>query len=281
MVTMQADPGNLEQLRAWDGDEGAFWAAHAEAFDRAVAAYHPSFMESAAIRATDRVLDIGCGNGQTTRDAAQAASAGTAHGVDLSSPMLVNARRLAASEGPANVTFQQADAQIHRFAPESFDVAISRMGVIFFSDLAAGLANINRALRPAGRLVLLTWQPVERQEWLPALAGALAAGRDLSAPPAGAPGPFSLSDPEQVRTILQHAGFQYVEFAGLEEPMYFGASPEDAYEFVLGLLGWMLNGLDEGRRERALQALWATLRAHHGPAGVTFGSATWRVTARK
>src|SRR5438477_2817253 len=122
---------NVEQLRAWDGDEGAYWADHPDYFDRSVAVYHERLLTTAAIGERDRVLDVGCGTGQTTRDAARAASAGSALGVDLSSRMLDDARRRATEEGVANVTFAQADAQIHAFDPGAYDVAISRTAAMF------------------------------------------------------------------------------------------------------------------------------------------------------
>jgi ubiquinone/menaquinone biosynthesis C-methylase UbiE len=153
------DPSNREQLRAWDGDEGAYWAAHPEHFERALERYHEPLFAAAALGATDRVLDIGCGTGKTTRDAARAASAGSVLGVDLSSAMLDVARRRAAEEGVDNVRFEQADAQIHPFERAAFDVAIGCTSAMFFGDRVAGLANIDRARHPRGNLVLLTWQP--------------------------------------------------------------------------------------------------------------------------
>ena len=205
------DPSNREQLAAWDGDEGAYWAEHAEYFDRSVAAYHQMLLAAAAITDTDRVLDIGCGTGQTTRDAARAATRGSALGVDLSAGMLEYARRRAAEEGVANASFEQVDAQIHPFPPAAFDVAISRTGAMFFGDLAAAFTNIGRAMVPGGRLVLVTWQPLPANEWIREISGALAAGRDLPAPPPDAPGPFALSDPDRVRSILTAAGFTDIE----------------------------------------------------------------------
>jgi SAM-dependent methyltransferase len=280
-VGVHIHPANSEQLEAWDGDEGAYWAANPEQFDRSVAAHHGRFMEAAAIRLTDATLDVGCGNGQTTRDAARAAASGLALGVDLSSRMLDYARRQAAAEGLTNLRFEQADAQIHPFPAQAFDVAISRMGVMFFSDLVAGFKNIGRALRPGGRLALLTWQPLAGQEWLPSLAGALAAGRDLPLPSTNPPSPFSLSERDRVPEILRQAGFRDVELTGLEKPMNFGSDAGNAYQFVLGLLGWTLRGLDGAGQARAREALRATLSAHEGVDGVMYGSATWIITARK
>ena len=268
------DSANVEQLRAWDGEEGDYWADNADYFDRSVAEYHGRLLATAAIGEQEHVLDIGCGTGQTTRDAARAASAGTALGVDLSSRMLDYARRRAADEGLTNVTFTQADAQIHPFEPGSYDVAISRTAAMFFGDHAAAFANIGRAVRPGGRLVLVTWQPLPGNEWIREISGALAAGRDLPSPPPDA-GPFALSDPDRVRTLLTGAGFADVELEGMTTGMWFGNDADDAHRFVLGLMGWMLEGLDDAGRVRAIDALHETMAAHEGADGVRFESAAW------
>ncbi len=278
-TTPRIAPSNHEQLRAWDGGEGTYWATHAERFDRSVARYHGPLMEAAAVSTTDRALDIGCGSGETTRDAGRAASHGEALGVDLSSQMLEVARRLSAAEGLTNVGFEQVDAQIHPFSPESFDVAISRTGSMFFGDAVAAWGNIARALRRGGRLALLVWQPLPENEWFQTIAGALSAGRLLSAPPPDAPGPFSMSDPDRVRGLLTDAGFSTPRLVGLRGPMRFGDTAEDAHAFIVGLSGWMLKGLDAAGQARALDDLMARLRAHETGQGVDLGSATWLITA--
>jgi SAM-dependent methyltransferase len=280
-TALHVDLANAEQARAWDGDEGAYWAQNAERFDRAVGAYQERFLAAAGIGRADRVLDIGCGTGQVTRDAARAAADGSALGVDLSGQMIELARRLAAGQGIANARFEQADAQIHPFSSHSFDVAISRTGTMFFGDPAAAFANIARALRPGGRLALLVWQGPEANEWIAELSGALAAGRDLPAPPAGAPGPFAQADPEAVRAVLAAAGLTHIEVDGLREPMWFGADAENAHAFVLGMLGWMLRGLDETARGQALDNLRATIAAHDTGHGVFYQSATWLICATR
>jgi SAM-dependent methyltransferase len=231
-------------------------------------------MATAAIGERDHVLDVGCGTGQTTRDAAHAATAGSALGVDLSSRMLDHARRRATEEGVTNATFAQADAQIHPFEPGSYDVAISRTAAMFFGDHVAAFTNIGRALRPGGRLVLVTWQPLPGNEWIREISMALAAGRDLPAPPSDA-GPFALSDPDRVRTLLTSAGFADIEFEGTTSGMWFGNDADDAHRFVLGLMGWMLEGLDDAGRARASDALHTTMAAHETPDGVLFESAAW------
>ena len=274
------DSSNIEQLRAWDGDEGEYWAHNAEYFDRSVAVYHERLLTVAAIGERDHVLDVGCGTGQTTREAARAASSGAALGVDLSSPMIDYARRRATDEGVANVRFAQADAQIYPFEPGASDVAISRTAAMFFGDHAAAFTNIGRALRSGGRLVLVTWQPLSGNEWIREISGALAAGRDLPPPPPDA-GPFSLSDPDRVRVLLMTAGFSDVELDGATAGMWFGNDADDAHRFVLGLMGWMLEGLDDAGRTRAIDALRATMAAHETPDGVLFESAAWTIQASR
>jgi ubiquinone/menaquinone biosynthesis C-methylase UbiE len=145
--TAPVAPANTEQLQAWDGEEGAYWAAHADQFDRGVAAYHRRLMDAAAIEGTDRVLDIGCGRGQTTHDAARQAVRGHAVGIDLSGQMLGVARDRAAREDLHNVTFEQGDAQVHPFETSGYDVAISRAGALFFGDAPAELASLQEMLR--------------------------------------------------------------------------------------------------------------------------------------
>ncbi len=276
-----AHSSNAGQVRAWDGSEGAFWTAQARRFDETLANFHGPFLAAAAIRERDRVLDVGCGTGQATRDVARVATNGSALGVDLSSQMIALAREIAAAEGLDNVEFRQSDAQIHPYESAEFDVVISRMGSMFFGDPIAAFANLQRALRPAGRLILLTWQSVTDNEWLAEFRAASAVGRDLPTPPPDAPGPFALSDPDRVRAILGAAGFTDIAFQALHEPISFGSDPDDAFDFVSSLTGWMREGLDEAGRDTALAALRTTIAEHTGENGVAYQSATWIIQARR
>ena len=275
------DPANAEQLRAWDGPTGAYWAQNAERYDAGVADYRPHFVAACAIGGSDAVLDIGCGAGQTTRDAARAASGGSALGVDLSAQLLGIARAAAEREGLANVAFRQADAQTHPFPAGTVDVVISRTGVMFFADPDAAFANLAGALRPDGRLVLMTWQPIERQEWLRTYFATLAAGRDIAPPPSGAPGPMALDDPDRIRRILTGAGFTDIAVDGVEGRMYAGPDADDATRFVCGQHAGLLEGLDGPQRSRAIGELHAAVDAHRDADGVHFDSAVWIVRARR
>jgi SAM-dependent methyltransferase len=235
------------------------------------------------IRRADRVLDIGCGAGETTRDAARMAMAGSALGVDLSPQMIERARALSEAEGLGNVTFEIADAQVHTFPPELFDVAISRFGTMFFGDHVAAFANLARALRPVARLVMMVWQAHDRNEWAVEIGRSLTGGE--AAPPhrPGVPDPFSLAEPNAVERILSEAGFDGTTFADVDVPVYYGADIDAAMEFVgrFASTNDSLIELDPASRERALTRLRETLAEHHGPRGVWFDSRAWIVTARR
>jgi SAM-dependent methyltransferase len=274
---------NVDQADAWNGAEGLAWAAQFDRYDAAMHAYHTRLLDAAAIGASERVLDIGCGCGATTRDAARAASSGHAVGVDLSAPMLERARELAGAEGLTNVTFEQGDAQVYPFDADAFDVTISRFGAMFFSEPVIAFGNIARAMRHDGRLLLMVWQPLEDNEWLFALRGALAMGRELPRPVVGAPGPFGLADPDGARAVIDEAGFADVAFTDVREKFRPGRDTDDAFEFVANLppVRGMLQDLDADAHVRALEQLREMLVAHTTDDGLTFDSAAWLITARK
>jgi SAM-dependent methyltransferase len=261
-VTANVDPSNAEAATGWDGPTGDFWTDNADMFDAGVARYLQPFLAAAAIDPGAHVLDVGCGAGQTTREAARLAGAGSATGVDLSARLLDLARRRAEQEA-------------------RYDRVISRNGVMFFGDPVAAFANLARSLRPGGRVALLVWQRVAEQEWFAAFRGAVAAGRDLPPPPADRPGPFSMGDPDRVHAVLTAAGFGEPTFVGLRAPMFYGRDVATAERMVLGLVGGPLSDLDDAARAGAVAALRATLGEHLGPDGVTYRSAMWTVTAER
>jgi ubiquinone/menaquinone biosynthesis C-methylase UbiE len=159
----------------------------ADFYDAELRRHNVHFRAAADVGPGDHVLDIGCGAGQSTREAARAAVQGSALGVDLSAPLLDRARRLADAEGLHNVSFQHGDAEADPFPPARFDLCISRFGTMFFSDPVAAFTNIGRAMRPGARLVLLAWQDSDRNEWFTAVRQALA-GSSPPTPTASAAG---------------------------------------------------------------------------------------------
>ncbi|WP_328582673.1 class I SAM-dependent methyltransferase [Streptomyces sp. NBC_00370] len=253
-------------------------------YDAELRRYNEHFRAVARVGRHDRVLDIGCGTGQTTRDAARAAVAGSALGVDISAPMLERARQLAAEQGLSNATYHQADAQVYGFEPTYFDVCVSRFGTMFFADPVAAFTNIGRALRPSGRLVLLVWQGRDRNEWASAIRESLtAAPAPPASAPSSAPNAFSLADPRLTEDILTTAGFTDVTFTDVHEPVYYGPDTATALDSVLRLLKFqdLLADLDTTTADQARTRLHTTLAAHDTGDGVHFDSRAWIVTARR
>ncbi|GIF47713.1 methyltransferase family protein [Asanoa ferruginea] len=230
---------------------------------------------AAAVGPHDRVLDIGCGGGQTTREAAEAAVNGSAVGVDISPRLLEQAR--ARSAGLPNVAFEQADAQVHPFQRASFDVCISRFGTMFFADPVAAFSNIALALRPGARLVLLVWQDADRNEWSTVVRQA------LSAPAKAGPNAFSLADPTATEKILTAAGFTGIGFTDVREPVYYGPDTAAAYHAILELQQptGVLAALDPATADEARARLRAAVAARETADGVFFDSRAWLITARR
>ncbi|WP_326953266.1 class I SAM-dependent methyltransferase [Amycolatopsis sp. NBC_01286] len=237
-------------------------------FDAEVRPHNERFRAAAAVTRGEDVLDVGCGTGESTREAARASVTGTVLGVDVSEAAIATA----SERGEA--TFAVADAQTHPFPAARFDVALSRFGSMFFPDPPAAFANIARALRPGGRVVLLVWQERDRNEWYSVLHDALAPG--TTAPPAGSH--FSLGDRERTRALLEGAGFTGVEFTEVREPVCYGPDTATAVEFTLGLKDAkeLLAGQDE---DAAVDRLRTAFTARETPDGVFLGSEAWIVTA--
>jgi SAM-dependent methyltransferase len=249
----------------------------------------------------DHVVDIGCGTGRTTRLAARLAVGGSALGIDVSAPAVARARELAREDGLRNVTFECADAQLHRFPDHRFDLAISRFGTMFFGDPVAAFTNIGRALRPTGRLVMMVWRAEEHNEWAvaidrilaadaPTAAGAApdsaapdSAAPDSAAPDSGAPDAFSLGDPTTATAILHAAGFVDVTFTDVHRPVYYGPDVDTALGWIGGFSSTKqaLERLDPAAAEEALRRLRALTAEHLTGDGVWFAASAWIVTARR
>ncbi|MFF9481232.1 class I SAM-dependent methyltransferase [Streptomyces sp. NPDC014733] len=273
---------NTEQAAAWDGPEGAHWARHQDRWNAVNDGFNAPLLDAAVLTPTGRTLDLGCGAGRTTRLAALRTPHGSAVGLDLSGPMLAEARARAEREGIANVSFVQGDAQVYAFDPGTFDAAISRYGVMFFADPVAAFAAVGRALRPGGRLAFICPADPPLNDWVTAvesLRGLLPLG-DLGKP--GAPGMFSLADPEHIRAVLTAAGFTGVNVSQVQADGVWGENAEDAAEFLLGSGPGrhLLEQAGPAAREHTHRTLTDHLRTHEAADGtVRLRSTSWLVRA--
>ena len=250
-------------------------------YDVELRAHQEHLRAALRISRGDEVLDIGCGTGLTTREAARAAAPGRVVGVDVSPSMLERARQVTAAERLENVCYELGDAQVHLLDPAGFDVAISRFGTMFFSDPAAAFANIAAALRPGARLVLLVWQRHDDNEWARAIDAALGDAAQPAQPGADA---FSLGDAEATAGILEGAGFGEVHFADVREPVLYGHDLDAALAFVLGFRDTRaaLATLSDDGAARTVERLRKMLAAHYSDErGVMLDSRSWLITAQR
>ncbi|MEW2418016.1 methyltransferase domain-containing protein [Streptomyces sp. NPDC046866] len=272
---------NTAQAQAWNGYEGSHWAAHQDRWDAVNAGFDQPLLDAAAIAPGERVLDIGCGAGATTRLAARAAGPeGSALGLDLSGPLLERGRAAAEREGIGNVRFEQGDAQVHPLPRGSFDLALSRFGVMFFADPAAAFAHIAAALRPGGRVALLAAAEPEGNQWLTALAalGDLLPLEGFGK--AGGPGMFSLAAPGAAASLLSRAGLHDVRAEHVTAYGTWGRDADDAGDFLLGSGPGrhLLGAVDAGAAVRVRSRLADVLRPYEGGAGLRLRSTGWLLT---
>ena len=276
---------NDEQAEYWDGPGGEHWVAEADRYSRMTGPLGEVLVEAADPRPGERVLDIGCGMGATTLAAAERVlPGGSALGVDLSGPMLAVARERANRGGLTHVAFEQADAQVRPFDPGSFDLAVSRFGVMFFDDPNAAFANLGRALRSGGRLVFVCWQGLFENEWLAVpVAAALQHVPVPEMGEPGAPGPFSLADAGHVEALLTGAGFGDVALESVELPLRVGESVADFVEFGKhsDMGQTLMEGVDEATAHLAWSAVAEAVKPHATPDGLFLNGKSWLVRAVK
>jgi SAM-dependent methyltransferase len=243
-----------------------------------------------ALRMGDRVLDIGCGFGETALEIAEMVGpSGEVVGIDCTDAFLNIAEQERDDAGITNVRYELGDAQVCELPESYFDVAYSRFGVMFFQSAVRALRNAHHALRPGGKLCLIVWRTLaDNPCWGAAKEVAL---RHLPPPGENAstcgPGPFSMANEETDRAMLEAAGFPNVElFKRIDAEVCVGRDVEEAidYQILVGPSGEIIREAgEEGRRKLPVirRELHALLEPHQREGGVFMPSSTWAIMARK
>ena len=224
----EALDANAAQRRYWNTVAGPRWVASPGFRERRNQESLALLLARLGLTGGESVLEIGCGTGALTAPVAEAiGEGGRLVAVDISEPMLGAARQRVVERGLRNVTLSHGDAQVFEFEPAVFDLATSRMGVMFFADPAAAFRNIKGALKPGGRLVFACWAPLaENRHWLISYDIALHHLGPPAPPPSHEPGPLAFGDPDYIRGFLAAAGFADITVERAH-PTIIGGSPEE------------------------------------------------------
>jgi SAM-dependent methyltransferase len=277
-VTSEIDD---EQTRVWNGPAGRAWVEAQEVLDSLFKPFEDLLVEAVSAEAGGRALDVGCGTGATTLAAARRLGAkGLCTGIDLSEPMIAAARARAEREGtPA--TFIRANAQSHAFEPASFDLIISRFGVMFFDDPVRAFANLRHAARRDAELRFVTWRsPAENPFMTTAERTAAPLLPNLPVRPPDAPGQFAFADRSRVHSILEQSGWANIELQPIDVACTLPEKELVRYLTRIGPVGMFLQAADEQTRTQVIKTVRAAFEPFVHGAEVRFIAACWRVTAR-
>jgi SAM-dependent methyltransferase len=227
---MPAD--NSEQIADWNGALGQRWVAMQREIDRIVVPFGDAALIAAAPQRGERVIDIGCGCGDTSIEIARmVGAAGAVVGVDVSQPMLEVARSRGAVANCAHLSFREGDASEAEL-PANTDLLFSRFGMMFFSQPSQAFSHLRKSLRPGGRCVFVCWRAPRDNAWAMTPLSAARTAMGVTPTPAdpNAPGPFAFADEGRLRTILSSAGFGNIGLQRFDAALSLGATPRSAAE---------------------------------------------------
>ena len=279
----EARERQADQVAYWNGPGAEHWVAQQAHTDTMLAPVAEAIVNHAAPQPGERVLDVGCGCGNTTLMlASRVGNGGHVTGVDISVPMLDVGRRRGADL--PNIAWVIADAgQYAAAAP--VDLLFSRFGVMFFGDPTAAFANLRRAMRPGGRLGFVCWRPITENAWMQVpLHAAYGAGVPrLPKPGAEDPGPFAFADPERVTRILTGAGWSTPDFTRLDLELDIaaggGLDAAVAQATQIGAASRALREAPEDARPAAVAAIRAALAPYASGNRVALPAAMWLVSS--
>ncbi|MFE7071752.1 class I SAM-dependent methyltransferase [Streptomyces sp. NPDC057620] len=284
-----------EQAARWNGTAGHAWVESRAVLDELFRPFEDLLVEAAVTERASRVLDVGCGTGSTTLAVARRLGTwGRCVGVDLSEPMITVARTRAGQEGgqsaqdgqeggneDTRASFVLADAQDHPFEPGTFDLVVSRFGVMFFNDSVEAFTNLRRAVRDDGGLRFITWRgPADNPFMTTAERAAAPFMPNLPARRPDGPGQFAFADPDRVRRVLEESGWTGVDIRPLDVDCTLPESALVPYFTRLGPLGLVLREADERTRAGLVETVRAAFDPYVRGAEVRFTAACWTVGAR-
>ncbi len=235
----------------------------------------------------DRVLDVGCGFGDTAIKLAKlVGDSGEVVGIDCCDTFLDYARNDVEARGLKNISFMRGDAEI-ALPSEGFDFVFARFGTMFFANPVAGLRNMRKALRPGGRMVHIVWRNRADNPWLSMAKDVVL--QFLPQPGEDAqtcgPGPFSMANEDTVRAMMEAAGYENIEFKRVDAQVLVGNDTQDAIDFQLaiGPAGEVFREAGdeaEGKRRTIEAALAKAIKQQKIAAdGIVMDSSSWVISA--
>ncbi len=273
--TPQADD---EQARLWNGPAGRGWVETRDVLEQMFKPFEDWLVRAVSDAPASRVLDVGCGTGATTFAVARVL--GRCTGIDISEPMIATARTRALREGVPAI-FICADAQSHVFTAASFDMIISRIGVMFFADPVQAFVNLRHAVRPGGALRFITWRGAAENPFMTTAEQAAAPLLpNLPARRAGAPGQFAFADRHRVAAILEQSGWSAIDIQPIDFACSFPKAELVRYLSWLGPVGTILQGMDDASRAQVVESVSAAFAPYLHGDEVCFTAACWVVAAR-
>ncbi len=277
-----AEQINADQLAFWNGAGGRTWVERQAHTDVTLSGVMDALVARAAPRAGEHVLDIGCGCGAATLDLARAvAPGGRVDALDISGPMLEEARRRAQAAGIGNVDWRQADAASAQLAP--FDLLVSAFGVMFFGDPVAAFAHMGAAARPDARLAFVCWRTLGENPWMDVpLQAAFRHVPPRPRPSPGAPGMFAFAEADHIARVLTGAGWSepVIDRLDLDLDIAAGLGLDQAVDQStrIGMVNGALRGQSEQDAAAAVAAIREDLAAHADGDAVRLPAAMWLVS---
>lgn len=270
-----------EQATLWNGRAGRAWVETQGLLDQMFKPLEDLLVAAVCASSGGRVLDVGCGTGSTTLAVARRLGVnGHCTGIDISRPMIAAARARAEREG-APASFIQADAQIHALEPASFDVIISRLGVMFFDDSGRAFANLRRSSRDDARLQFIAWRGAAENPFMTTAERAAAPLLpNLPARRPDAPGQFAFADRDRVYSILDASGWAEIDIRAIDVACSLPEQELVRYLTRLGPVGLILHEADDQTRALVIETIRAAFDSYVHAGEVRFTAACWMVGAQ-